>query len=99
MGVCLCHCAEAFKLRSRYNCMEYNLFQYADPSVTRRQDTQLAFEIADCKDGCCTVLRDAFVVRGIVTRERMAMTGTRGQRIKKVVVWLFHEEKREDGLN
>jgi hypothetical protein len=79
--------------------MEYNLFQYADPSVTRRQDTQLAFEIADCKDGCCTVLRDAFVVRGIVTRERMAMTGTRGQRIKKVVVWLFHEEKREDGLN
>jgi len=54
--------------------------------MTRKQDTQLVFEIADCKDGCCVVLRDACVVRGIVTRERMAMTGTRGQRVEKVVV-------------
>jgi hypothetical protein len=38
-----------FELRSRYNCMDYNLFQYANPSVTRRQDTQLVFEITDCK--------------------------------------------------
>jgi hypothetical protein len=75
-----------FELRSRYNCMAYNLFQYANPSLTRRRDTQLIFEIADCKDGCRVVLRDACVVRGIVTGERMAMTGTRGQRVEKMVV-------------
>jgi hypothetical protein len=75
-----------FELHSRYNCMEYNLFQYANLSMTRRRDTQLVFEIANCKDGCCVILRDACVVRGIVARERMAMTGTRGQRVEKVVV-------------
>jgi hypothetical protein len=75
-----------FEQRSRYNCMEYNLFQHANRSMTRRRDTQLVFEIADCKDGCCVVLRDACVVCGIVARERVAMTGTGGQSIEKVVV-------------
>jgi hypothetical protein len=65
--------------------MKYNLFQYANPSMTRRRDTQLVFEIADCKNRCCVILRNAFVVRGIVTRERMAMAGTRGQRAEKGV--------------
>jgi hypothetical protein len=54
--------------------------------MARRRDAQLVFEIADCKDGRCVVLRDASVVRGIVTRERMAMTSARGQGVEKEVV-------------
>lgn len=54
--------------------------------MTRRRDTQLVFKIADCKDGSCVVLRDACAAHGIVTRERMAMTGTGGQDVEKVVV-------------
>jgi hypothetical protein len=54
--------------------------------MTRRRDTQLVFEIADCKDRCCVIFRDAIVVHGIVTREQMAMTCTRGQRVEKVAV-------------
>ena len=74
-----------FEPRSRYNYMVYYL-QDADQSVTRRQDTQLVFKIPDCKDGFCVVLRDACVVCSIVARERMAVTGTRGQRVEKAVV-------------
>ena len=48
--------------------------------------TQLVFEIADCKDGSCVILRDAHAIRGIVTRERVTMTGTRSQCVKEVVV-------------
>ena len=54
--------------------------------MTRRRDTRLVFKIANCEDGCCVILRDASVVRGIDTRKRMAMTGARGQRVEKVVV-------------
>jgi hypothetical protein len=38
-----------FELRSRYNCMYYNWFQYATPSVTGRRDTQLVFENRNCR--------------------------------------------------
>lgn len=54
--------------------------------MTSRRDTQLVFKIAYCKDGSCVILRDACAARGILTREWMAMTGTRGQDVEIVVV-------------